>query len=789
MESRNYFEIMQHTIGIDFGTTKTMVSYLNPATGRPELVRLGRDRDSIPTTVHVDEVGAFLFGEDADDQIEMDTEGYCRAFKLHLGEKEAVLPRLGITAESLTARFLQHIKDECEQSVFHGDPVSSATITIPVSFSPARKASLKRAAETAGFAKVSFLPEPEAAGVAFLRDNPQDKFSRALVLDWGGGTLDIAIISRDADGNIHADRHCAEGCEGMGGEEMDIGLLQNIATMWEAKYGTPLIQDMAEEVRFLRVTQKVKEMLSKKDPVSFRRGTKKQEISREKFNHVIGDLLEEVVRLVTSALAKNKAQGNFDPDALILIGGSCQIPAVREVMEQNFPNLRVLSWHHSHEAVALGASQVDSIPSVTKNRLPLKDNDQSTLELAEKVFRGKGSLSGLRAKEVKIIEKMAQAGNPHAAGILAQIYHDGCEGCPQNLKSSYEWAKIAANAGDSNGQRLLVLYYLGIEENNNPVQKSRSIAREWAQKAYSREKSIENTAQLLIVLSSFDNPNTARIEELGNEILNHVGEKTPGEFAFDERDAIGITCFILFGIVLEHNNPEKALQLLEKGADFGNKECIETLSEIENSQSETADDSFAVTDEAIRLFAHIASTATRRVGHCLSQAQKNFIARWCPDIYSNMAWMRPFDSSEDARRLADNAARSYCNDQAQLNHLFSVLRSFAMCDGFIDNEVKTELMLISNVFGIDSHSFAAARREVEVPIDLDDGSSPSNVIRLEQPSVNSVTGGSPSKNDDSWGVGTGAMAGAAIGTIIPGIGTVLGAGIGAGVGWIKKYLK
>ena len=112
-----------------------------------------------------------------------------------------------------------------------------------------------------------------------------------------------------------------------------------------------------------------------------------------------------------------------------------------------------------------------------------------------------------------------------------------------------------------------------------------------------------------------------------------------------------------------------------------------------------------------------------------------------------------------------------------------------MCDGFIDNEVKTELMLISNVFGIDSHSFAAARREVEVPIDLDDGSSPSNVIRLEQPSVNSVTGGSPSKNDDSWGVGTGAMAGAAIGTIIPGIGTVLGAGIGAGVGWIKKYLK
>ncbi len=350
---------MANAIGIDFGTTKTMVSYLNPATGRPELVRLGRDRDSIPTTVHVDEVGAFLFGEDADDQIEMDPEGYCRAFKLHLGEKEAVLPRSGITAEALTARFLQHIKDECEQSVFHGDPVSSATITIPVSFSPARKASLKRAAETAGFAKVSFLPEPEAAGIAFLRDNPQDKFSRALVLDWGGGTLDIAIISRDKDGTIHADRHSVEGRDDMGGEEIDRGFLQNINAFWETSNGEPLIKDEMDEVRFLRVAQKVKEQLTRKETVSFRSGQRKQDITREQFSYMIHEFLDEAVRLVVSALGKNKGvRGGSEPDALILIGGSCQIPAVRHAMEQNFPKLRVLSWHHSHEAVALGATAV-----------------------------------------------------------------------------------------------------------------------------------------------------------------------------------------------------------------------------------------------------------------------------------------------------------------------------------------------------------------------------------------------------------------------------------------------
>ena len=119
---------MANTIGIDFGTTKTMVSYFNSATGRVELVRLGHDRDSIPTTVHVDENGEFLFGEDADRQFEKDPEGYCRAFKLHLGENDPMLLRSEETAESLAARFLRCIREECEKSVFHGESVTSATV-------------------------------------------------------------------------------------------------------------------------------------------------------------------------------------------------------------------------------------------------------------------------------------------------------------------------------------------------------------------------------------------------------------------------------------------------------------------------------------------------------------------------------------------------------------------------------------------------------------------------------------------------------------------------------------
>ncbi len=349
---------MKHSIGIDFGTTKTMVSYLNSATGRPELVRLGRDRDSIPTTVHVDESGEYLFGEDADDMIETDPEGYCRAFKLHLGEAEPVLPRSNETAESLAIKFLRHVKEECEQTVFHGETIDTTTITFPVKFSPARRESLKRAAEAAGFASISFVPEPEAAGTAFLRDNPTDKFSRALVLDWGGGTLDIAIISRNESGVIHADRRCAEGRDDIGGEEMDRLLLVTENNLWKEAFGTPLIQSEEDEPGLLRDTEKIKIGLSRKDSVTFRKGTKKLDISREQFRQLIDGMLNDTVQLVQTALANNKQRGNPDPDAILLIGGTSLCPAVREAMEKNFPALRVLAWHHSHEAVALGATAV-----------------------------------------------------------------------------------------------------------------------------------------------------------------------------------------------------------------------------------------------------------------------------------------------------------------------------------------------------------------------------------------------------------------------------------------------
>lgn len=222
------------SIGIDFGTTKTLVSFYNETTGKPEQIRLGRGRDYMPTSVYVSEEGGFLFGEDADDQIEFGVDRYCRAFKMKLGSSVPALAFFDgshfvqYSAKELTRSFLQYVKERSENEVFMGRKVTRTVITKPVLFSPAQCEELKEAAQEAGFHQVEFVTEPEAAGYAFCIMCPSEAFKgNALVIDWGGGTLDMALVSRQGD-QVVTHREYTAGDTQMGGEVFDEKLWNHV---------------------------------------------------------------------------------------------------------------------------------------------------------------------------------------------------------------------------------------------------------------------------------------------------------------------------------------------------------------------------------------------------------------------------------------------------------------------------------------------------------------------------------------------------------------------------------
>lgn len=351
-------------IGIDFGTTNTLVSYLENNSKFPTLSRLGRGNDSIPTTVHMSSNGDFSFGDDADDLCEYDPSGYARAFKLWLGGTRTLKrddSEKEYSAQGLTMEFLKYIREKCEQESLHGNyNIDMAVITIPVCFSPARQSDLKKAAKTAGFQEVVLVPEPEAAGKAFCSLFPDDAFQgSALIVDWGGGTLDLSLVQRTEEG-FKVQKSYSRGDETMGGEVLDTIMWNHVANRLKQETGVDLNQEPLGKQRALRKRiRQAKEKLSLVNEYSLTLpmsgGIQNLRIPRREWEEVIVHQLGKVVQMVEDILARLAADHQPAPSIILLVGGSSKTPRLRELLEEK-TRLTCKSWDKSMEAVGLGAA-------------------------------------------------------------------------------------------------------------------------------------------------------------------------------------------------------------------------------------------------------------------------------------------------------------------------------------------------------------------------------------------------------------------------------------------------
>lgn len=357
-----------YNIGIDFGTTKTLVAYYDDEEDKPVIAHLGRERNSIPTSVFLSADGTWLFGEDADDQAsdEQQIDRYATAFKLKLGSPSPALQLFtpsgfqSFTALELTAKFLEHVRILCENEVFNGHKVTGAVITHPAMFGPAQVEDLRAAALQAGFDKVRLMREPEAAGLAFCELCPQEAFTgTALAVDWGGGTLDLALVSRDADGDITVQDRYTAGSNTLGGNFLDEFIWKDAQKKLKTK-GEDITQDPAH----IQLVQKKRVRLLKERLSKMKTGRlilpgelgphSALEYSREDLERIIRPEIRKGISEV-SQLLKSIKTSSLVPDQALLIGGSSQIPLISKLITDN-AGIDCKRWQYSHEAVALGAA-------------------------------------------------------------------------------------------------------------------------------------------------------------------------------------------------------------------------------------------------------------------------------------------------------------------------------------------------------------------------------------------------------------------------------------------------
>lgn len=191
-------------IGLDFGTSNTAAAVMND--GRPQVIALEPGRSTLPTAVFLDFARRrTLFGTEAVDALVSGRDGrFMRALKSILGtplarEKRQFLNER-LTLLEIVARFLAEIRARASEAL--GADVRAVAAGRPVHFHSASASRDAQAAEDlaecyrmAGFDKVRFVPEPEAAALA-ADFHP----GLSLIVDIGGGTSDFTLFRPDGAG-------------------------------------------------------------------------------------------------------------------------------------------------------------------------------------------------------------------------------------------------------------------------------------------------------------------------------------------------------------------------------------------------------------------------------------------------------------------------------------------------------------------------------------------------------------------------------------------------------------
>ncbi len=242
---------MSRIVGIDLGTTNSLVAYVDPATGLPRVIPDAEGRVLLPSVVSFTPDGV-LVGEPARRQLARRPRSTVYSVKRLMGRGYddikgevahfpfAVRPADGVvrldvgdrevTPPEVSAVILRALKERAE--AYFGEPVERAVITVPAYFNDAQRQATRDAGRIAGLDVVRIVNEPTAASLAYGLHRLATGV--IAVYDLGGGTFDISIL-RVKDGIFEV--LATNGDTHLGGDDFDRALVEWLLEDLAASHG------------------------------------------------------------------------------------------------------------------------------------------------------------------------------------------------------------------------------------------------------------------------------------------------------------------------------------------------------------------------------------------------------------------------------------------------------------------------------------------------------------------------------------------------------------------------
>ncbi len=375
-------------VGIDLGTTNSLVAFINPD-GNPQVINDTGKGLLVPSIVHFQADGSIVVGNEAKEFLTSDPENTIFSVKRLLGRSYQDIARyrdffsykvIDDNSESLvkikvgekfytpielSGLILKELKERAEHAL--KIPVNRAVITVPAYFNDSQRQATRDAGKLAGLDVLRIVNEPTAASLAYGIGLKPDEEKTIAVYDLGGGTFDVSILKIQ---NGIFEVLSTNGDTFLGGDDFDRAVLnywitennldpENLANDQVLNQGLRL---KAEEAKKALSTQNLFNDSLNRIPLA---------ISKQKFEELIAPKVQETLDCCKKALEDAGVKAE-EIQEVIMVGGSTRTPLVKERVAAFFGKA-VHDQINPDQVVALGAAIQSDILAGNRSDILLLD--------------------------------------------------------------------------------------------------------------------------------------------------------------------------------------------------------------------------------------------------------------------------------------------------------------------------------------------------------------------------------------------------------------------------------
>jgi molecular chaperone DnaK len=371
--------IMGKTIGIDLGTTNSVVAVMDG--GEAKVIPNEEGSRTTPSVVAFTKNGEILVGQIARRQATTNPENTIYSIKRFMGRRhneigeelkmvpykvEADGDHVVIVAQGkkytppqVSAMILQKLKKAAED--YLGEKVTEAVITVPAYFNDAQRQATKDAGKIAGLDVKRIINEPTAAALAYGLDKKKDE--TIAVYDFGGGTFDVSIL-HVGDGLIEV--AATNGDTHLGGDNIDQRLVDWLIDEFRKDEGLDLrakgnemalqrLRDAAERAK-IELSSTMETEINLPFITADANGPKHlvKKLTRAKLESMVEDLVQRSVPPCNQCM-KDGSVDTGKINEVVLVGGQTRMPRIQRLVKELFGKEGDKSVNPD-EVVAVGAA-------------------------------------------------------------------------------------------------------------------------------------------------------------------------------------------------------------------------------------------------------------------------------------------------------------------------------------------------------------------------------------------------------------------------------------------------